>query len=191
MSAEAGPVTALLVAWGKGDEDAFARLLPLLQKELHVIARRCMAGQRAGHSLQPTALVNEAYLRLIDVQQVSWENRAHFLAVAARLMRRILVDHARAKSSRKRGGGTPTVMVHEDLAVPERQDESLVAVHDALESLTRLDERKGRIVELRFFGGLTVEEIAGVLNLSRATVLRDWQFAKVWLRRELGRSANA
>ena len=144
-----------------------------------------MAGQRVGHSLQATALVNEAYLRLIDVQQVNWQNRAHFLAMSARLMRRILVDFARSKGYQKRGGGAVKVTFDEGLPVAAEPSLDLVALDDALETLARMDERKSRVIELRFFGGLSVEETANVLAVSPETVMRDWKLAKAWLMREL------
>lgn len=185
-------MTGLLLAWGTGDEAALDRLVPIVHGELRRIARRCMAGERKGHSLQATALVNEAYLRLVDVQHVNWQNRAHFLAMSARLMRRILVDYARAKGYQKRGGGAVKVTFDEGLPVVGGRDQDLVAVDDALEALARIDERKGRVVELRFFGGLSVEETATVLKVSPETVMRDWKLAKAWLLRELrGGSANA
>jgi RNA polymerase sigma factor (TIGR02999 family) len=180
-------VTGLLVAWGEGDEAALARLTPLVHQELQRIARRCMRGERAGNSLQATALVNEAYLRLIDVQHVNWQNRAHFLAMSARLMRRILVDYARSKGYQKRGGGAVRVTFDEGLPVSGGRDQDLVAVDDALEALAKVDERKSRVVELRFFGGLSVEETASVLKVSAETVMRDWKLAKAWLLRELRR----
>jgi RNA polymerase sigma factor (TIGR02999 family) len=183
-------VTGLLLAWGTGDETALERLVPLVHAELRRIARRCMAGERAGHSLQATALVNEAYLRLIDVQHVNWQNRAHFLAMSARLMRRILVDYARSRGYQKRGGGAVKVTFDEGLPVVGGRDQDLVAVDDALEALAKIDERKGKVVELRFFGGLSVEETAAVLKVSPETVMRDWKLAKAWLLREL-RSASA
>ena len=183
-------VTGLLLAWGTGDEAALEQLVPLVHAELRRIARRCMAGERKGHSLQATALVNEAYLRLIDVQHVNWQNRAHFLAMSARLMRRILVDYARSRGYQKRGGGAVQVTFDEGLPVAGGRDQDLVAVDDALEALGRIDERKSRVVELRFFGGLTVEETATVLKVSPETVMRDWKLAKAWLLREL-RSGNA
>ena len=150
-----------------------------------------MAGERAGNSLQATALVNEAYLRLIDVRRINWQNRAHFLAMSARLMRRVLVDAARAKGYQKRGGGAVRVTFLEELAVANEPDVGLVAVDDALEALAAFDERKGRVVEMKFYGGLTVEEMADVLNVSPDTVMRDWKFAKAWLLRELGNTATA
>jgi RNA polymerase sigma factor (TIGR02999 family) len=160
-------------------------LTPLVYQELQRIARRCMRGERAGNSLQATALVNEAYLRLIDVQHVNWQNRAHFLAMSARLMRRILVDYARSKGYQKRGGGAVQVTFDEALPVAGGLDPDLMAVNDALEALAKVDERKSRVVELRFFGGLSVEETAAVLNVSPETVMRDWKLAKAWLLREL------
>ena len=174
------------MAWGQGDDAALDRLVPLVHAELRRIAGRCMAGQRRGHSLQATALVNEAYMRLIDVQQVKWQDRAHFLAMAARLMRRILVDYARSKGYQKRGGGAIKVTFDElALAGPEPAL-NLVALDDALEELAKIDERKSRVVELRFFGGLSVEETASALKVSVDTVMRDWKVAKAWLLRELG-----
>ena len=159
--------------------------MPIVHGELRRIARRCMAGQRVGHSLQATALVNEAYLRLLDVQQVNWQNRAHFLAMSARLMRRILVDFARSKGYQKRGGGAVKVTFDEGLPVAAEPALDLVALDDALETLARMDERKSRVIELRFFGGMSVEETATVLAVSPETVMRDWKLAKAWLMREL------
>jgi RNA polymerase sigma factor (TIGR02999 family) len=178
-------VTGLLLAWGQGDEAALARLIPLVHQELHQIARRCMVGERAGHSLQATALVNEAYLRLVDAKDVPWRDRAHFLAVSARVMRRILVDHARAKHYKKRGGDAVRVTFDEGLAVTNEPSVDFVALDDALEALAKLDERKSKVIELRFFGGLTVEETAIVLKVSPATVMGDWRLAKAWLQREM------
>jgi RNA polymerase sigma-70 factor (ECF subfamily) len=160
-------------------------LIPLVHQELHQIARRCMAGERVGHSLQATALVNEAYVRLVDGTVVAWHDRAHFLAVAARIMRRILVDHARARYARKRGGGDARVTFDEALVVTAEARENFVALDDALEALAKFDERKSRVVELRFFGGLSVEETAAVLKVSVDTVMRDWRLAKAWLQAEM------
>ena len=179
------------MAWGRGDEAALERLIPIVHGELHRIARRCMAGERAGHSLQATALVNEAYLRLIDLQHVNWQNRAHFLAMAARLMRRILVDFARSKRYQKRGGGAVRVTFVEDLPVANTVGHDLVAIDDALTALAEVDERKCRVVELKFFGGLTAEETADVLKISPETVLRDWKMARAWLMREMKQSGPA
>jgi RNA polymerase sigma-70 factor (ECF subfamily) len=178
-------VTGLLLAWRRGDEAALERLVPIVHGELRRIARRCMAGERAGHSLQATALVNEAYLRLVDVQHMDWQNRAHFLAMSARLMRRILVDYARSKGYQKRGAGAVRVTFDEGLPVVGGRHQDLVDVDDALEALAKVDERKSRVVELRFFGGLNVEETASVLKVSPETVMRDWKLAKAWLLREL------
>ncbi len=144
-----------------------------------------MAGERVGHSLQATALINEAYVRLVDGKAVDWHDRAHFLAVSARVMRRILVDHARSRNYQKRGGQMPKVTFHEELVVTAEPAEDVVALDDALEALARFDERKSRVVELRFFGGLSVEETAATLNVSRSTVLGDWRLAKAWLKREM------
>ena len=178
-------MTGILLKWREGDEAALDQLVPIVHDELRRIARRCMAGQRVGHSLQATALVNEAYLRLIDVQQVNWQNRAHFLAMSARLMRRILVDFARSKGYQKRGGGAVKVTFDEGLPVAAEPALDLVALDDALQALARMDERKSRVIELRFFGGLSVEETATVLAVSPETVMRDWKLAKAWLMREL------
>ena len=160
-------------------------MIPLVHDELRRIARRCMAGERRGHSLQATALVNEAYLRLIDVQHVNWQNRTHFLAMSARLMRRILVDVARSKRYKKRGGGAVRVTLDDALAVTNEPGQDLAALDDALHALAKVDERKARVIELRFFGGLNVEETASVLKVSVDTVMRDWKLAKAWLSREL------
>jgi RNA polymerase sigma factor (TIGR02999 family) len=172
------------MAWGQGDSNALDQLVPLVHQELHRIARACMRGERAGHSLQATALVNEAYVRLVDAQHVDWQNRAHFLAMSARLMRRILVDFARARQYQKRGGGVQKITLDEALVVIE-PGRDLVALDDALEALAKVDERKVRVVEMRFFGGLSVEETAAVLKVSPDTVMRDWRLAKAWLLREL------
>ena len=178
-------MTGLLLKWGEGDEAALNRLIPLVQRELHQIARRFMAQERPGHSLQATALVNEAYLKLIDVKHMNWQNRAHFLAVSARLMRRILVDRARARGYQKRGGGAAQVTFDEALVVGNEPGPNLIALDDALEALGKIDVRKSRVIELRFFGGLSVDETAAVLKVSPDTVMRDWRLAKAWLLREL------
>ncbi len=174
-----------MLKWGQGDEGALERLIPLVHHELHRIARRCMAGERVGHSLQATALVNAAYVRLVDGQAVEWNDRAHFLAVCARVMRRILVDHARARHYQKRGGHAAKVTFDEALVVTEEPRQDYVALDDALQALAKFDERKSRVIEMRFFGGLSVEETASVLKVSPDTVMRDWRLAKVWLRREM------
>jgi RNA polymerase sigma-70 factor (ECF subfamily) len=178
-------VTGLLLQWGKGDASALERLVPLVHAELHRIAQRCMAGERVGHSLQATALVHEAYVRLVDAHAVPWHNRNHFLAVAARTMRRILVDHARARQYQKRGGDRVKVSLDEALVVADEPREDFVALNDALDALAAFDERKSRVIELRFFGGLTVEETAAILNVSPDTVMRDWRLAKAWLQCEM------
>lgn len=180
-------VTGLLKAWGGGDAAALAQLMPLVLDELRRIARGCLRGDRAGHSLQATALVNEAYLRLVDVQRVDWQNRVHFLAMSARLMRRVLVDLARARQSAKRGGGLLRVTFDEALIEGDHRDGDVLRLNEALEALAELDERKSRVVELRFFAGLTAEETAAVLQVSVKTVTRDWDFAKAWLKRAMAR----
>ena len=180
-------VTALLVAWGGGDESALEQLMPLVHVELRRLARREMGRERPNHTLQTTALVNEAYIRLIDLSRVRWQDRAHFFAMSARVMRRILVDHARTRLSQKRGGGAPRVSIDEALAVAPERGLDLVALDDALQALAVMDERKSRVVEMRFFAGLSVEETAEALHVSAETVMRDWRLAKVWLLRELSR----
>ena len=178
-------VTGLLLAWGGGDREALDRLVPLVQHELRKIARKHMAGERTGHSLQPTALVNEAYLRLIDLDRVKWQDRAHFFAFASRMMRHVLVDVARAKGYQKRGGGAHRVTLIESRTPTKPREYDLIALDDALQALKARDARKVQVVEMRFFGGLTVEETAEALGVSRDTVMRDWQFSKDWLRREI------
>ena len=179
-------VTQLLVAWSNGDQAALERLTPLVHQELHRLAARYMAGERPGHVLQATALVNEAYLRLVDWKNVHWQNRAHFFGVAARLMRRVLVDVARTRRCAKRGGGELQISWSEAVQVPAAaQSADLVALDDALKTLETLDARQSRVIELRFFGGLSLEETAHVLNVSVATVRRDWSLAQAWLYREL------
>jgi RNA polymerase sigma factor (TIGR02999 family) len=186
-----GQVTGLLLAWGKGDEAAFDQLVPLVHDELHRIALRCMAGERAGHSLQATALVNEAYMRLVDAQRVRWQDRAHFLSMAARMMRRVLVDIARAKGYQKRGGGAVRVTFDELAIAPAEPGHDLVALDDALQALVRVDARKSQVIELRFFGGLSVEETAEALGVSVDTVMRDWKLGRAWLLRELTEGRRA
>ena len=175
------PVTVLLKAWSDGDQSALEALLPLVEQELRRLARHYMRGERPGHTLQPTALVNEAYLRLVDIAHVRWQNRAHFMAVAARTMRRILVDMARAKGYQKRGGRVPLVPLDEVDVAAAPPDADVVALHDALESLAGVDARKARVVELRYFGGLGIDETAEALGCSPATVKRHWQAARAWL----------
>ena len=181
-------VTELLLAWGDGDQTALEQLIPLVHAELRRIAARYMARERAGHTLQPTALVNEVYLKLVDVERVRWQNRAHFLAVAARLMRRILVDFARSRRYRKRGGEVEHVAFDESAVIDVGRGHDMLALDDALDELARVDARQCQIVVMRFFAGLTVEEIATVIDVSPATVMRDWKLAKSWLLRELDRT---
>lgn len=183
---EQAPVTELLRAWSGGDEAALGALLPLVEAELRRLARAYMARERLGHTLQTTALVNETYLRLIGARQVSWEDRAHFLGISARLMRRVLIDHARTRRVQKRGGGAHKVPLDDAMAVTPAPDFDVLALDRALEALAAVDERKGRVIEMRFFGGMTVEETAEVLRVSPDTVKRDWRLAKLWLQRELG-----
>jgi RNA polymerase sigma factor (TIGR02999 family) len=180
----------LLLKWSQGDQLALQRLIPLVHRELHDIARRWAAREDAGHSLQATALVNEAYLRLIDVHDVTWQSRAHFLAVCARVMRHILVDHARARRAGKRGGPLARVTFDDALVVALEPDQHLVALDDALEALAQFDPRKSRVVELRFFGGLSVKETAVILEVSPDTVMRDWKLARAWLQREMRQQAS-
>jgi RNA polymerase sigma-70 factor, ECF subfamily len=181
----AANATTLLLAWGRGDETALDQLIPLVHDELRRLARRHMAGERVGHTLQATALVNEAYLRLIEVNQVRWQNRAHFFAMASRVMRRILVDAARARGYQKRGAGAEKVSLDEALLISGEPRQELIALDDALNALAAFDLRKSQVVEMRFFGGLSVEETAEALHVSADTVMRDWRLAKVWLVREL------
>ena len=177
-------ITALLKAWSEGNNSALEKLTPIVYKELHRLAGRYMKGERPGHSLQTTALVHEAYMRLVDYKRMQWQNRAHFFAVSAQLIRRILVEHAR-RHNLKRGGGIRHVCLDE-VAVAGGRSADLVALDDALKALAGIDPRKEQVVEMRFFGGLSVEEIAEVLKISSVTVMRDWSTAKAWLYRELG-----
>jgi RNA polymerase sigma factor (TIGR02999 family) len=178
-------VTELLRAWSDGDDGALEHLMPLVESELRRLARGYMARERRDHTLQATALVNEAFVRLTDARQVRWQDRAHFLGISARLMRRVLVDYARRRGFNKRGGAAERVSLHEDLVTGPDPAFDVVALDRALEALGNVDPRKGRIVELRFFGGLSVEETAAVLQVSPDTVKRDWRLAKLWLLREL------
>lgn len=178
-------VTQLLLAWNQGEQTALEKLVPLVYKELERLAHRYMRGERPDHTLQTTALVNEAYLRLIDSSKVHWQNRAHFLAISAQTMRRVLVDMARSRHYQKRGGEAEKVSLDEALAVSQERRVDLVALDDALTALAAVDPRKCQVVELRFFGGLSAEESAEVLKVSADTVLRDWKLAKVWLLREM------
>jgi len=183
-------ITRLLVAWSDGDQTALEELAPLVQSELHRLAHHYMGRERPGHTLQTSALVNEAYIRLIDWKNVRWQNRAHFFAVSAQLMRRILVDFARDRQYLKRGGGALRVSLAEVNEFSGERDADLVALDEALKALAEVDQRKGQVVELRFFGGLSVKEVAEVLKVSEETVMRDWRLAKVWLLRELGQEAG-
>jgi RNA polymerase sigma factor (TIGR02999 family) len=178
-------VTQLLKAWSAGDEAALEKLLPLVYEELHRAARRYMAGERSDHTLQTTALINEVYLRVVDFQQISWQNRAQFLGICAQLMRRILVDFARSRRNKKRGGAIFHLPLDEALIVCNEPRADLIALDDALKALAAVDDRKSRVIELRFFGGLSVQETAVVLGVSPETAMRDWRLAKVWLLRYL------
>src|SRR5215472_12052255 len=181
----AGAITGLLSAWTEGDQNALEKLTPIVYDELHRLARRYMRRERPGHSLQTTALVNEAYMRLVDYKRMQWQNRAHFFAVSAQLIRRILIEHARRRNL-KRGGGVRHVSLEEAAVVGGKRTADLVALDDAMKALAQFDRRKERVVEMRFFGGLSVEETAEVLKVSPVTVMRDWSTAKAWLYRELG-----
>jgi RNA polymerase sigma factor (TIGR02999 family) len=186
MSSPSPPtITQLLVAWNQGDQQALDQLTPLVYRELRRLARGYLAGERPGHVLQTTALVNEAFVRLIDWRQVEWQNRAHFFGVAATLMRHILVQFAREQQAEKRGGQTIRVSLSEAAVIGARQNPDLVALDDALTALEKLDPRQARTVELRFFGGLSLEEVAEVLQVSLSTVRRDWRMAQSWLHQQL------
>ncbi len=185
MGSEASGITDLLLAWGAGDSNALDALTPMVYDHLHRLARHYMAGERPGQTLQATALVNEAYLRLVDSGRVRWHNRAHFFALAAQLMRRILVDAARARGNQKRGGDLHKTALDEALVISSRPDPDLVALDDALVELAAVDPRKVQVVELRFFGGLEEKEIAQALDVSTDTVQRDWKTARAWLRSQL------
>jgi RNA polymerase sigma factor (TIGR02999 family) len=183
-------ISELLVAWGGGDASALERLMPLVYDELKRMAHRYMRGERVGHTLQTTALVNEAYMRLVNWKDVHWQNRAQFFAVSAQMMRRILVDFARERQYQKRGGGALQVSLSEAAAFAQAPETDLVALDDALTALAKLDQRKAQMVEMRFFGGLSIAEVAEVLKVSEETVNRDWRLAKVWLLRELSQEAR-
>jgi RNA polymerase sigma-70 factor (ECF subfamily) len=186
MSPEAtGEVTELLQAWTDGDSSALEQLIPRVHSALHRIAKRYMAGENPAHTLEPTALINEAYIRLVDWKNLHWNNRCHFYAVSAQIMRKVLIDHARARAARKRGGRR-TTLNSALLAAHDGNNMDLLILDEALHRLTQLDSRKTRVVELRIFGGLTIEETAEAMQLTVITVRRDWQFALAWLRRELG-----
>jgi RNA polymerase sigma factor (TIGR02999 family) len=183
-------ITQLLLSWSQGDAKALDDLMPLVHLELKRLARRRMRAERNGHTLQTNGLVNEAYIRLVDATRIQWQNRAHFFAVSARLMRQILVDYARSRRYQKRGGNLTIIPLDHAPTPRTRQNDDVLAIHDALLRLSEIDERKGQVVELRFFGGLTEDQAAEVLNVSSETVKRDWRLAKAWLRRELN-SAGA
>src|SRR5438128_3316011 len=174
-------VTRLLLDWSNGNQAALDRLMPLVDRELHRLAHHYMRNEKPGHTLQTTALVNEAYLRLIDQRHVHWKNRAHFFALSAQLMRRILVDHARKRQYEKRGGGAQKISFDETMVVSQERGADLIALDEALNKLAAIDERKSKVVELRFFGGLSVEETAEALHISAVTVMREWSMAKAWL----------
>ena len=181
-------VTGLLRRWSEGDKQALEGLLPLVYEELRALAASCFRSERPDHTLQPTALVHEAYLRLIGQEHVAWQNRAHFFGIAAQMMRRILVDHARARHAAKRGGGQVTLMLDDAVALPKQRNVDLLALDAALTELAELDARQSQIVELRFFAGLSIEDTARVLAISPATVKREWATARAWLRRETTRT---
>ena len=183
--------TELLIAWGRGETHAFDQLVPLVHDELRRLARQYMARERPGHTLQATALVNEAYMRLINLKQIRWQDRAHFFAMAARVMRRILVDFARARRNDKRGGHSPRVSLDEGLLVSSEPSLDLVVLDDALQALAAVHPRQSQVVELRFFGGLSLQETAESLHMSVDTVKRDWRFAKLWLMKELSKLTTA
>ncbi|HYZ86110.1 MAG TPA: sigma-70 family RNA polymerase sigma factor [Bryobacteraceae bacterium] len=193
MNPEASPdVTRLLVAWTNGDQHALNQLWPLVNDELRRLAGRYLSRERSDHTLQSTALVHEAYLKLIDQKRVQWQNRAHFFGVAAQIIRRILVDHARTHNAEKRGGGAYKLALDDALGVAEREkDINLVALDEALTHLAQIDPQQSRIVELRFFGGLSIEDTSAILGISPATVKRDWNMAKAWLYRDLSGRAVA
>jgi len=178
-------ITALLVDWSNGDKSALDKLLPLVERELHRLAHSYMRRENPDHTLQTTALINETYLRLIDQRKVHWQNRAHFFGIAAQIMRRILLNYARDQNRLKRGGRAIHVSLSQAMIMPAEKDRELIALNDALTKLEELDARKSKVVELRYFGGLSVEECAEVLKVSPITVMRDWQFAKAWLAREM------
>jgi RNA polymerase sigma factor (TIGR02999 family) len=180
-------VSDLLVDWGNGDQTALDKLIPLVYDELRRMAHRYMARENPDHTLQTTALVNDAYLRLVDQRRTRWQNRAQFFGIAARLMRRVLVDHARSHTCEKRGGAAIHVPLDEGTALSPERAADVLALDEALNQLTTIDPRKGQIVELRYFGGFTVEETASLLDVSDVTVMRDWSLAKAWLRREIGK----
>lgn len=182
-------VTQLLVAWGNGDQSALDQLMPLVYSELHRLAHRHIKKERPGHTLQTSALLNEAFLRLVDQRDVTWKSRAHFFAIAAQMMRRILVDYARSRGSAKRAGNAHQVSFDEELIVSLQRSADILELHDALNELAVIDERKSKVVELKFFGGLSIEETAEVLGVSPGTVMRDWTLSKAWLRLAMTKTA--
>ena len=184
-------VTRLLLAWRQGKQDALDQLIPIVYEELRQQAHRYLQREQRGHSLQTTALINETYLRLLDCNKIGWKNRAHFFAITAKMMRRILVDYARSRRSQKRGGGLEKTTLDEKLTFSIARNSDLVALDDALNALALIDERRSRVVELRFFGGLSIEETAEALGVCPDTVVRDWRLAKVWLAREVKKSVEA
>ena len=188
MSASSNDITQLLAAWGNGDQNALDQLMPLVYSELHRMAHRHMKKERPGHTLQTSALLNEVFLRLVDQRNVTWKSRAHFFAIAAQVMRRILVDYARSRSSAKRAGNARQVSFNEELIVSEQRSADILELHDALNELATIDERKSKVVELKFFGGLSIEETAEVLGVSPGTVMRDWTLSKAWLRLAMAKS---
>jgi RNA polymerase sigma-70 factor, ECF subfamily len=190
MSDTAPNVTEILAAFRSGDRDALEHLVPLVYAELRKIAARYLRGERPGHTLQPTALVNEAYVKLVDREAASWENRAHFLGCAATIMRNILVDHARARRASKRGGGRTNITLDDSVAITDERAVDVVALDEALVGLAKLNADQARVVELRYFGGLSIEETAETMGLSSATVRRHWTVARLWLRREIQRDAH-
>ncbi len=188
---EDGDVTVLLAESADGDQDAAEKLMPLVYDRLRALARKLLTQESPAHTLQPTALVNEAFMRMVGSTDVDFQSRTHFFAIGAKVMRRILVDHARTKKRQKRGGGMPRVELHEDMCVSNRNDEDILAIEEALEKLATLDQRQADMVELRFFGGLTVAEVAEVLGVSKRTVESDWTMVRAWLRRELSGETTA
>ena len=190
MSTPSQNITKLLVDWRNGDQEALDQLMPLVYEELRRMANHYMRNERKGHTLQTSALVNEAYLRLVDHENIDWQNRSHFFGLAAQAMRRILVDHARSRNYQKRGGNAERVSLDEAANFAEERATELIALDEALQELAKLDPRKSRIVEMRYFGGLTGEETAEALGISTATVARDWETAKAWLLRELSRTES-
>jgi len=184
-------ITQLLIAWGDGEREALDQLVPLVYDDLRRLAAGYMGRETPGHALQPTALVHEAYVRLIDQRRVQWRNRAHFFGVAANMMRRILVDDARKRRAEKRGGAAERItLTGDDIAAPEQHDIDVLALHEALERLASFDPQQARIVELRYFGGLTIEETAEVIGMSPATIVREWTIAKAWLRADMSGAAS-